>query len=524
MKSSWGWRWDVLSTWPAPLETGANPRWQGWSTPPDLKGVWPEDFRRVVLDALDHQYRAANLEPPSTLDAVRDSRCRTVTVGHQLVLAGGPAFFHHKILSAIRTARLLSDREKRPVVPVFWMASEDHDWKEISVVFGKDGPHAWTPHDSEIPHPVGSRSLDGVTAILEAWASDGAPSEEVNALVSACSAASEAGESLAGVFRRWLHRWYGAEGLLVLDGNDASLKACASFLWEAELEGRGVHAALAGTHHSEGPAFVRENNVFWMDENQGRVGMVSGEETGSWKAGSWQVERPEDGWSTWSKDHAVQCSPGVLLRPLYQETLLHSVAVVVGPGEWKYWSQLPAAFDHHALTFPALRLRDHGVVLNSDTMAAGWDLADGWMHDEDWDRWILNRWMAIHQDELEALSSEMDLWLRKVDAWASSSLTGASALSGAFESGVQKEWAQWLKKIRRVLKGQRAEEWAQARRACESLVRRGVPQDRWANWHVLAGSVDEVERWKDAWLNPAAGLEARVWRFGPLEGNSGVPD
>ena len=80
------------------------------------------------MRVLDAQYTASGLTLPESVRSLTHPDCRAVTVGHQLVLAGGPAFFHHKILTAIRVARGLSQTSGQPVVPVFWMASEDHDW------------------------------------------------------------------------------------------------------------------------------------------------------------------------------------------------------------------------------------------------------------------------------------------------------------------------------------------------------------------------------------------------------------
>lgn len=514
------WCWMGLSHWPSPLHDGVGGSWQGWSKAPEFEGDWPSPSRNAVREALQRQYEMAGLAPPESLSSLEESRCRAVTVGHQLVLGGGPAFLHHKILSTLRVARLLSKRSGRPVVPVFWMASEDHDWKEVATVAGLERDHTWSPDQPDLPLPVGARSLNGLDAFLKSWATDGAPEEEVERLLNDVESAETAGESLSGVFRRWLHRWYGKEGLLVLDAVDPKLKVFGSDLWAAEFSGEGVHASLKGTPHLNGPALVRENNVFWTNEVQGRVGVVPKGPSGAWKAGTWEVEEPVEGWGTWAEIHAAECSPGVLLRPLYQEVLLHSLAVVLGPGEWNYWHQLPKAFERHGVPFPALRLRDHGVVMSTEVVAVGWSLAEGWMHDEAWDRWVLDRWLGEHEPELKRMHSELAHWMSRVEAWSSVSVPGASGAAGAFDASVQKAWAQWLKKVRRALKGQRAEEWGQARRACESLMRRGTPQDRWANWHVLAGSCEEASRWSESWLDEEAGLEARVWLFGPPEGKT----
>jgi bacillithiol synthase len=477
-------------------------------------------MRSLVADVLHRQYLAAGLSVPDSFASLQDPRCRVVAVGHQLVVAGGPAFFHHKILTAMRVARQLSLRENRPVVPVFWMASEDHDWEEVAHVHGATAVHSWNPVEANVPHPVGTRSPEGLSSVLESWGADGVPEASRRAIWADLDVAVQRGETLAGVMRRWLHRWYGEDGLLVLDPMDRDLKMAAVDLWVAEFEGRGIRKALEGSPEEQGPAHVRDNNVFFLDAQSGRVGVVPDENPGTWRAGSLKWDAPRQGWEPWCKEHAAQCSPGVLLRPLYQERLLESAAVVLGPGEWRYWQQLPRVFAHHDLDFPAIRLRDHAVVTTPETHAMGWDLGCGWMRDEEWDRWILDRWaepFAAVVGELTQMRTSWSAGVGKLGSEVSSTLQGAT---GALDAATQKAFDQWLKKMRRAMKSERHEEWEVARRACSALVRNGAPQDRWAHWHVLAGTDSRLEEWNRVWLNEEGGLEARVWVFEPLEGKS----
>ena len=103
------------------------------------------------MRVLDAQYSASGLTLPESGRSLKHPDCRVVTVGHQLVLAGGPAFFHHKILTAIRVARGLSKASGQPVVPVFWMAS-GRVGKEIATVHGATQAHDWARlHPSASP-------------------------------------------------------------------------------------------------------------------------------------------------------------------------------------------------------------------------------------------------------------------------------------------------------------------------------------------------------------------------------------
>lgn len=502
------WHAHPRAAWPADLPGGREGSWDGWSAKPDVSSTWNASKREVVMHVLEAQYAASGLDAPQSLSSLSHSDCRAVTVGHQLVLAGGPAFFHHKILTAIRMARGLAKTSGQPVVPVFWMASEDHDWKEIATIHGASQGHAWVPSQPAVPHPVGSLGLKGVGEVLEAWMADGLDEATARHMRADAEAAIAAGETWSGLMRRWLHRWYGEDGLLVLDPQDAPLKTLGAALWAKEFGGGGVYAALQGSTAMDGPAHVRENSVFWIDATQGRKGVIRTED-GRWKAGDIVLDEPTEGWLSWASENAMSCSPGVLLRPLYQELLLQSAAVILGPGEWGYWHQLPRAFAHHGLTFPALRLRDHGVVVSAEAVACGWTLKDGWLHDEVWDRWVLDKWMSGFAKEIQMQEQALAQWNQDVQAWASDISPELKGPAGALEASTAKAWKQWMAKVRKSLKGSRAREWASARRACATLMRAGVPQDRWANWHVLAGG--RAEAWKAQWLSETDELKSLVW-------------
>lgn len=506
------WHPRGLDAWPSALPSGtAGENWWGWSSLPSAQWKWAPEQRSLVQQVVAQQYESARLDAPSSLAKLAQSEARVVTVGHQLVIAGGPAFLHHKILSAIRTARALERQWGVPVVPLFWLASEDHDWKEVSTVHGMQQGHQWIPEDAGTPWPVGRRSLNGLTEVIQAWGQDGPHQQEADSLAREVRLAQTCGESLAGVFRRWLHRWYGEDGLLVLDPDDASLKAAASHLWCNEMKGAGV-AHMIGSKAQSGPAHVRDNQLFWLgDAAQGRVGLVPDAQKGGWQAGSMSVTKPEAGWEEWAVSNAAHCSPGVLLRPLYQEFLLESAAVVVGPGEWGYWSQLPEAFASSGLAMPSLRLRDHALVISERVTEMGWDLSQGWMHEEDWDRWVLDGWMAGHAQALQGWEAELGSTMAKAGEWATNLSPELKGASGAMSQSLDKAWQQWKKKARKSLKNQRHQEWAVSRAAHASLMRRGMPQDRWANWHVLAATQGGHDAWKKAWLAHSEDPAARLW-------------
>ena len=122
-----------------------------------------------------------------------------------------------------------------------------------------------------------------------------------------------------------------------------------------------------------------------------------------------------------------------------------------------------------------------------------------------------------HSDDSSALSdstASSRLDGDAVEQWSKEDMDGTlDGPSGALRAATTKAWNQWKAKLRKSLKGTRSQEWTAARRACASLVREGKPQDRWANWHVLAG--EHHDRWRQEWLEEECGLAAQVWCFSP---------
>ena len=160
---------------------------------------------------------------------------------------------------------------------------------------------------------------------------------------------------------------------------------------------------------------------------------------------------------------------------------------------------------------PPLRLRDHALVISERVTEMGWDLSQGWMHEEDWDRWVLDGWMAGHAQALQGWEVELGSTMAKAGEWATNLSPELKGASGAMSQSLDKAWQQWKKKVRKSLKNQRHQAWSASRAAHASLMRRGMPQDRWANWHVLAATQGGHDAWKKAWLAHSEDPAARLW-------------
>ena len=116
---------------------------------------YSSETREVVADAFERQNSNLSAAEEASLKAFRDGAL-TITTGHQLMVCGGTVFFEAKVLGAIALAKEVSKALSKHVVPVFWMATEDHDFEEIASF--RIGEYQFTWNKPESKGPVGNLS------------------------------------------------------------------------------------------------------------------------------------------------------------------------------------------------------------------------------------------------------------------------------------------------------------------------------------------------------------------------------
>ncbi len=326
---------------------------------------FPFESRKVLCSVISKQYENTGIAVPNHLDELLDANSFTVTTGHQLCLFGGPQFFIHKIVSAISLANQLKlAYPKSNFIPIFWMASEDHDFDEISSVsiFNKE-----IKVNGENKNPVGRiKTLEFSSALKELkefFRNDSSGIHLISIFEEAFSKSN-----WADCTRFWVDKLFSKYGLIVLDADSKELKTVFRPTLELEIKQQFVYNAVVNTNNSiskEGyyPKInPRKLNLFYFN-NGNRKRIV-------FKEGVFLI-----GDLTYSQDQILKMielnpenfSPNVLLRPLYQESILPNLAYIGGPAEIEYWAQLKEAFDFSNVDYPKVILRDHfGWINNSD--------------------------------------------------------------------------------------------------------------------------------------------------------------
>ena len=318
--------------------------------------------RNRLVQALMGQYKSASLltsEIEYRINTLGNPQTFTVTTGHQLNLFTGPLYFLYKIIGAIKlTEQYQKACPDQKFIPVFWMASEDHDFEEISHFNTKGHRIQW---DFSSGGPVGRLITDSLSQVKTDLAQIWKGSKTGEYLLALFNEAYQPGTSLAQATRTLLHALFKNEPLLVVDGDDKELKTCFSAIIRKELSKglcaqaiKKTTAALVQKGYHE-QVYPRETNLFYCQN--GLRERIIGDPRG------FTVDRTDLKFSQVELLKLVESqpqnfSPNALMRPLYQERVLPNLAYIGGAAEVAYWLQLGDCFKACEVTFPMIYLRN----------------------------------------------------------------------------------------------------------------------------------------------------------------------
>lgn len=313
--------------------------------------------RATLQDVLRAQYKELTTSEAvnSNIQALGEKETFTITTGHQLNIFTGPLYFIYKIVSVVNACKKLKEAyPKYNFVPVYWMASEDHDFEEISYfkLYGKK--YTW---HTEQQGAVGRFDPKTIDSLLKELPGD----------VSIFKDAYTKYDTLSDAVRYYVNELFGEEGLVVLDADNRQLKAEFTDVIADDLFKHTPKAKVEGTNAAlnalgyDTQVFAREINFFYLDNNlRNRI-----ERTDSgFKVVDTELVFTETEIKALIKKEPEKFSPNVILRPLYQEFVLPNLAYFGGPAEVIYWLQLKGVFDHFKAPFPFLIPRNFALVLS----------------------------------------------------------------------------------------------------------------------------------------------------------------
>ncbi|NMH89388.1 bacillithiol biosynthesis cysteine-adding enzyme BshC [Flavivirga algicola] len=327
-------------------------------------GLNSELHRHTLVSTLKKQYR--NIEASGgtlqNIESLQSKNTFTITTGHQLNLFTGPLYFLYKIVSAINLSKKLKETyPEYDFVPVYWMATEDHDFDEINYFNFKGKKVHW---NRESRGAVGELPLEGLEDVFNLYTKELGVSKNADYLRNLFSNAYLNHDNLADATRYLANELFKDYALVIIDANDADLKKQFAPFIEDELLNQNAFKSVLETNQTLSKTYniqvnPREINLFYLKENL-RERIVF--ENDVYKVLNTEISWRKEGIQKELLEHPERFSPNVIMRPLYQEVILPNLCYIGGGGELAYWFQLKQFFNTVNVPFPILLLRNSVLI------------------------------------------------------------------------------------------------------------------------------------------------------------------
>jgi len=332
--------------------------------------------REVLVDALLLTYShldplrkdispAVNKSVLDNIHSLKDENTFTISCGHQLNLFTGPLFTIFKIFSTIRLAETV--QKENPgvkIVPLFWMATEDHDFEEINHVQINGKNLKW---DEAASGATGRIATAGIKTLVSQFLSTLGMSDQYESIELLLKSSYLDTPTLAQATLCLFNHLFGRYGLVILNADSPSLKKEFRDIMQRDIEENHSNKLVTESNialekmHYSAQVHPREINFFYLEKSI-RERIVKNPN------GGFEVLNTNKVFSSSQlmeliQHHPDNFSPNVIMRPVYQEKILPNLAFIGGGGEIAYWLSLKSTFDFYRVPFPALFLRNSALLI-----------------------------------------------------------------------------------------------------------------------------------------------------------------
>jgi bacillithiol synthase len=346
-----------------------------FSFPPSIKGIQQaiearKNFpgnRHVLVDQLEKQY--AGIETTDivkkNIESLLSPTTFTITTAHQNNIFTGPLYFVYKIIHVIK----LADELKKVLpanhfVPVFYMGTEDADLDELNHINIGGEKLLWTTAQSGA---VGRMKIDKqLTMLIDQMSGQLSVLPYGYEIIDLIKKYYKEGLSIQEATFHFVNHLFAEYGLIVLLPDSGVLKKEMLSIFKDDL----LHQTASGIVEKTATALdkagykvqanPRQINLFYLkDDIRERIESINGK----YAVVNTKIEFTKDELLSELEQHPDRFSPNVILRGLYQETILPNIVFVGGGGEVAYWLQLNDLFKHYHVPYPVLVLRNSFLVV-----------------------------------------------------------------------------------------------------------------------------------------------------------------
>jgi len=334
----------------------------------EKKSNFPVVNRKVLVEALENQYKNAAVSEltQKNIISLANENTFTIVTGHQLNLFTGPLYFLYKIISTINlTQQLKEENPDSDFVPIYWMATEDHDFDEINYFNFRGKKVQW---NTTVTGGVGRLATEGLATVFDVITTEFGETDNAIYLKELFKKAYLNNDTLAEATRFLANELFGAHGLVIVDGDDTSLKKLlVPYAKKDIFDKLPYHKVSESIKDLERVSDAykiqvnpREINYFYLKDSI-RERIVENE--GIYSVNNTEIHFSAEELALELENHPERFSPNVIARPLYQEVILPNLCYIGGGGELAYWLELKAYFEALEITFPMLLLRNSALVI-----------------------------------------------------------------------------------------------------------------------------------------------------------------
>lgn len=331
---------------------------------------FPLENRAILVKALENQYQGFSTSELTKqhIASLKETNTFTIVTGHQLNLFTGPLYFLYKIIATINLAETLKkENPEYNFVPIYWMATEDHDFDEINFFNFKGKKIQWNRQASGA---VGRLKTDGLSDVYEVIDAQMGSLERAQQLKELFKTAYLEQDNLTNATRYLVNTLFKQYGLVIVDGDDADLKKLLVPFIKADIIDQKPHAIVSETINSLNKACEdykiqvnpREINYFYLKDNLRERIVQRGDD---YYVNDTDIKFTKEALLQEMEVHPERFSPNVIARPLYQEVILPNLCYIGGGGELAYWLQLKQYFKALQVPFPVLLLRNSVLMITS---------------------------------------------------------------------------------------------------------------------------------------------------------------
>lgn len=320
--------------------------------------------RPALVNHLREQYKnvSATHKTNKNINILLEKTAFTVTTGHQLNIYTGPLYFLYKIINTVNlTEQLGKEHPDYHFVPVYWMATEDHDFDEINFFNFKSQKISWNKSHGGA---VGHLDTSGLDKVLEVFKKALPKAENSEYLIALFKKAYLQNRNLAKATLTLVNELFGQYGLVILDADSPDLKKFFSAYAKNDLLKNTVFNKVTETNKKLNEDYgiqvnPRKINLFYLtDRRRERIE----EKNGIYHVLNTDLKFTAEQLASELEKNPEKFSPNVILRPLYQEVILPNICYIGGGGELAYWLQLKSFFEAEKVPFPCLLLRNSAVI------------------------------------------------------------------------------------------------------------------------------------------------------------------